>query len=30
MRCKRCGKKISEKKSIERGYGPKCWKKNDG
>ncbi len=27
MRCKKCGKEITEKKSKERGYGPKCWKK---
>lgn len=25
--CGRCNRKLKDKKSIERGYGPTCWKK---
>lgn len=25
--CNRCGRPISNKKSVERGYGPVCWGK---
>ena len=25
--CKRCGRKLSNIKSLERGYGPVCFKK---
>lgn len=25
--CNRCGRKITEKLSVERGYGPTCWEK---
>ncbi|WP_157049670.1 DUF6011 domain-containing protein [Thalassobacillus sp. C254] len=27
MECGRCGRALKDKKSFERGYGPKCWKK---
>ena len=27
MSCNRCGKELTNPKSIERGYGPVCWKK---
>ena len=23
--CLKCGRPISSKESVERGYGPKCW-----
>jgi len=26
IKCKRCGRKLSSPKSIERGYGAKCYK----
>jgi len=26
IKCKRCGRKISNKESIERGYGAKCYR----
>lgn len=26
-RCKRCGRKLTNAKSISRGYGEVCWKK---
>lgn len=26
MRCKRCGKKLSNSKSLRRGFGPVCWR----
>jgi len=26
MRCKRCKKVITDEKSMQRGYGPRCWK----
>ena len=25
--CNRCGRKITDSVSVERGYGPTCWKK---
>jgi len=25
--CNRCGRTLKDAKSKERGYGPKCWKK---
>jgi len=25
--CKRCGRKISDELSLDRGYGPKCYEK---
>lgn len=25
MICKKCGRKLKDKKSIERGYGPICY-----
>ncbi|MDQ0299666.1 hypothetical protein J2S78_002086 [Salibacterium salarium] len=28
MECAKCGRKLKDLKSIERGYGPKCWKKS--
>lgn len=24
-RCNRCGRKLNDKISIARGYGPRCW-----
>lgn len=27
MECGRCNRKLRGAKSIERGYGPVCWKK---
>jgi hypothetical protein len=27
MQCARCGRELKDKKSIDRGYGPSCWKK---
>lgn len=26
-KCKRCGRKLSDPLSMERGYGPVCWEK---
>ena len=23
--CRKCGRRLTEKKSMERGYGPTCW-----
>jgi hypothetical protein len=28
--CKRCGRKLTDPKSVMRGYGPKCWEKMQG
>lgn len=28
INCKRCGRRLSNSKSLERGYGPICWKKS--
>lgn len=25
MKCGKCGKKITDPQSIQRGYGPTCW-----
>lgn len=25
MRCRMCGKKLSDPESINRGFGPACW-----
>lgn len=25
--CVKCGRKLKDRKSIERGYGPVCWVK---
>jgi len=25
MVCNKCGRKLKDSKSIERGYGPVCW-----
>ena len=36
LECGRCGRKLKDSKSRERGYGPVCWEKvqkereNDG
>ncbi|WP_245830911.1 DUF6011 domain-containing protein [Sediminibacillus massiliensis] len=27
MECVKCGRELKDKRSIERGYGPTCWKK---
>ena len=27
MFCKRCGRKLVSKTSVELGYGPSCWQK---
>ncbi|WP_407636218.1 DUF6011 domain-containing protein [Salibacterium aidingense] len=27
MECGKCGRELKDRKSIERGYGPKCWRK---
>jgi hypothetical protein len=27
MQCARCGRKLKDKKSVERGYGAVCWTK---
>lgn len=27
MQCDRCGRKLKDKKSVDRGYGPVCFKK---
>lgn len=27
MQCLRCNRKLKDKKSNERGYGPVCWEK---
>lgn len=27
-RCKKCGRKLTDLQSIERGYGPKCYRDN--
>jgi len=27
IRCQRCGRALTNPKSIERGYGPVCWQK---
>ncbi|WP_245737060.1 DUF6011 domain-containing protein [Salibacterium qingdaonense] len=27
MQCEKCGRELKDRKSKERGYGPKCWKK---
>ena len=24
-KCQKCGKKLTDPESIERGYGPECW-----
>lgn len=24
-KCQKCGRKLTDPESIERGYGPKCW-----
>lgn len=24
-RCQKCGKKLTDPESMERGYGPECW-----
>lgn len=29
MRCMNCGKQLKDAKSIERGFGPVCWRKNN-
>ena len=26
-KCKKCGRKLTDPKSISRGYGPECWGK---
>ena len=26
-KCKRCGHKLTDPISVERGYGPTCWQK---
>ncbi len=28
--CRKCGRRLSDKKSRERGYGPTCWGKAEG
>ncbi|WP_370514520.1 DUF6011 domain-containing protein [Alteribacillus sp. YIM 98480] len=28
MKCVKCGRKLKDKRSQERGYGPVCWKKS--
>lgn len=30
MICIKCGKKLKDAKSIERGYGPVCWREATG
>lgn len=30
MVCKKCGRKIKDLKSIERGYGPICYRRKTG
>lgn len=27
IQCDRCGRKLKDKKSLDRGYGPVCYKK---
>lgn len=27
IRCKRCGRKLTNRKSVLQGYGDTCWKK---
>ncbi|WP_425352526.1 DUF6011 domain-containing protein [Alteribacter populi] len=27
MECLRCGRKLKDKKSMDRKYGPTCWRK---
>lgn len=29
-RCRKCGRKLIDPLSMERGYGPKCWDKVEG
>lgn len=24
-KCQKCGRKLTDPESIERGYGPECW-----
>lgn len=26
--CGRCGRKLKDRKSVERGFGPVCWEKD--
>ena len=28
--CRKCGKKLSDPESMQRGYGPECWAKLTG
>lgn len=30
MRCNVCGRKLTDAESIKRGYGPVCWKRENG
>lgn len=30
MKCRKCGRKLRDVKSIERGYGPVCWGRESG
>ncbi len=30
MMCEKCGRKLKDAISIERGYGPVCWKQING
>lgn len=30
MACGNCGRKLKDAKSMERGYGPVCWKRING
>ncbi len=30
MRCKKCGRKLIDKESMQRGYGPVCWEEHTG
>lgn len=30
MKCRKCGRKLRDVKSIERGYGPICWGRESG
>lgn len=30
MKCKKCGRKLIDAQSIQRGYGPVCWGKVQG
>lgn len=29
-KCRRCGKKLTDPVSMERGYGPVCWYQKNG